>query len=219
MNQESTNRPSIIGIGAGGHCKVVMEIIRLMGMWNVVGLLDSDKSRLGETVSGNLICGTDELAADFYNNGVRLAFIGIGSIGPTQVRQNVLSHLLTIGFELPVLLHPSASVAFDTQIGRGTCVMPLAIVNPGTMIGECAIINSGAIVEHDCEISSFAHISPGAVLGGSVKVGQGSHIGIGSVVRQGIRIGSNAVIGAGAVVVKDVEDHTTVTGVPASARS
>jgi sugar O-acyltransferase (sialic acid O-acetyltransferase NeuD family) len=210
--------PSILGIGAGGHCKVIIEIIRRAGTWKIAGLLDADCSRKGECISGIEILGNDDLASALSNQGIRAAFIGIGSVRATQPRRKVFAFLLDLGFELPVLTHSSASVAFDTEIGMGTCIMPGAIVNPGACIGECAIINSGSIIEHDCEISSFAHVSPGAVLGGSVFVGEGSHVGIGAVIRQGIRIGKNAVIGAGAVVVKDVPDNTTVTGVPATAR-
>jgi sugar O-acyltransferase (sialic acid O-acetyltransferase NeuD family) len=210
--------PFILGIGAGGHCKVVMEIIRRTGSWQIAGLLDSDASRIGESVSGIPILGGDDLASALFNQGIHGAFIGIGSIGSVQPRRNAFAFLSNLGFELPVLIHPSASVGFDTSIGSGTCIMPGAIINPGASIGECAIINSGSIIEHDCHISSFAHISPGAVLGGSVFVGEASHVGIGAVIRQGIRIGKNAVIGAGAVVVKDVPDDTTVTGVPATAR-
>jgi UDP-perosamine 4-acetyltransferase len=210
--------PSILGIGAGGHCKVVMEIIRRMGHWTVAGLLDSDPSRNGEIVGGVPILGTDALAGELFQSGIRAAFIGIGSVGSTQPRRKVFALLRNLGFELPFLVHPSASVAYDTPIGMGTCIMPGAIVNPDAWIGECAIINSGSIIEHDCHISDFAHVSPGAVLGGSVFVGEGSHIGIGSIIRQGIRIGTNAMIGAGAVVVKDVDDGATVMGVPAIPR-
>ncbi len=217
---KSSDNPSlsIIGIGAGGHSKVLIEILRRMGTWEIVGLLDADESRRGQTVSGVPILGGDDLVRSLRNDGVVAAFIGIGSVGSTELRRKALDLLQGAGFELPSLVHPFAAVAADAVIGRGACIMPGVIINPGTRIGDCAIINSSAVIEHDCTIAAFAHISPGAILGGNVHVGEGAHIGIGAVVRQGIRIGANAMVGAGAVVVKDVTDAAIVTGIPASPR-
>ena len=211
----SNNLPAILGIGAGGHCKVIMEIIRRAGSWEIAGLLDSDPTRNGERINGIQILGSDDLASSLFKNGIHAAFIGIGSMGATQSRRIVFAHLRNLGFELPVLTHPSALIGFDVTIGKATCIMPGAILNPGARIGECAIINSGSLVEHDCHVGDFAHVSPGAVLGGGVHIGEGSHVGIGATVRQAIHIGRNAIVGAGAVVVKDVADGSTVVGVPA----
>jgi UDP-perosamine 4-acetyltransferase len=219
MSPKSQSLRPILGFGSGGHCKVVIEIIRRLGVWEISGLLDTDESRAGEIVGGVPVLGNDDMAAKLFAKGIRTAFVGIGSIGSTESRRNVFSILRGLGFELPVLVHPSASVAFDTMIGPGTCLMPGVIVNPGACIGESAILNSGSIIEHDCRISSFVHISPGATLGGDVHVGDGTHVGIGAVIRQGIQIGKNAIIGAGAVVVKDVEDGATVIGQAAVPRS
>ena len=208
----------MVGIGAGGHCRVLLEILRLMASWQVIGLLERDLSRAGKRVDGIPILGDDMMAESVFQQGVRAAFIGIGSVGNSTPREKVYHSLIALGFDLPVLIHPSSSVALVTSIESGTCIMPGAIINPGSHIGTCAIVNSGAIIEHDCEISDFTHIAPRAVLGGSVIVGPHAHIGIGAIVRPGIKIGANAMIGAGAVVVKDVKAGTTVFGVPAAPR-
>ncbi len=213
--KSGTKFPAILGIGAGGHARVLIEILQQTGEWEIAGLLDADESKTGQNTSGILILGTDDTIPELFQRGIRAAFIGIGSIGSSILRRKIFALLLEHGFELPVIQHPSAIIASDVTIGRGTCIMPGAIINPATSIGECAIINSGAIIEHDCQISSFAHISPGALLSGNVHVGEGAHIGIGAIVRQGIYIGENAMVGAGAVVVKNVAAGSTVMGIPA----
>lgn len=216
MSPSQQKLPPIIGIGAGGHAKVIIEILLQSGQWEIAGLLDADETKTGQTFSGVPILGTDVLIPELFQKGIHAAFVGIGSVGAVSPRRKAFDILLDHGFELPALRHPSATVASDVTLGKATCIMPGAIINPGASIGECVIVNLGAIIEHDCHISDFAHISPGALLGGDVFVGQGAHIGIGAVIRQGIRIGENAMVGAGAVVVKDVEAGTTVIGVPAA---
>jgi sugar O-acyltransferase (sialic acid O-acetyltransferase NeuD family) len=207
--------PEIIGIGAGGHARVLVDLIRLTGKWTVHGLLDQDPARNGTKLDDVPVLGDDSLAEPLLESGIRHAFLGVGCIGDCRVRQEIIRRLTALGYHFPVLLHPQAIVAGRVLIGPASCAMAGAIINPGTSVGTAAIINSGAIIEHDCHIGDHAHISPGAILGGGVTVGESSHVGIGAVVRQGIHIGSNALIGAGAVVVKDVADGTKVMGVPA----
>ena len=70
------------------------------------------------------------------------------------------------------IVHPSAQIAFNAAIGKGTVVMACAVANASSVIGEHCIINTGAIVEHDNVIENYTHISPGAKLGGTVHIGE-----------------------------------------------
>jgi maltose O-acetyltransferase len=48
-----------------------------------------------------------------------------------------------------------------------------------------------------------------------VTVGENTFIGAGATILPGITIGQDAVVGAGSVVTKDVQEKTTVIGIPA----
>jgi sugar O-acyltransferase (sialic acid O-acetyltransferase NeuD family) len=204
-----------IGIGAGGHAKVVVEIIHLVGKYQIAGLLDSDERKLGSLVCGVKVLGDDSLLPQLFSKGMRHAFMSLGSLGSGQLRKELYEHARTLGFEMISAVHPQAVVSRFARLGIGSTIMASAIINPGTMIGENVIINSGAIVDHDCVIGDHVHVASGACLSGGVIVGGGSHIGAGAVVRQGISIGENSIVGAGAVVVRNVPDNVTVVGVPA----
>lgn len=112
------------------------------------------------------------------------------------------------------IVHPSAQIAFNAEIGKGTAVMANAVVNVCATVGEHCIINTGAIVEHDNVIENYAHISPNVALGGTVRIGALSHIGIGATVKNNTDICSGCTIGAGAVVVKNIQEPGTYVGVP-----
>ncbi len=86
---------------------------------------------------------------------------------------------------------------------------------PNTRIGKHVIIHSGSVIEHDNVLDGFVNVAPRVSTAGNVKIGKASYIYTGAVVIPKITIGKNAVIGAGAVVLKDVEDNSTVVGVPA----
>jgi sugar O-acyltransferase (sialic acid O-acetyltransferase NeuD family) len=205
----------IVGIGAGGHSRVIIDIFRLAGVFEVVGLVDPDQELWGTSVDGIRVVGNDLQLPELYSRGTIRAFNGVGSSGSSEARRRIFEFASGIGFEFPQAIHPSAVIAASSDLGNGVAVMANAAVNPGTLIGSNVIINTGAIVEHDCIVGDHAHVSVGSRLGGRVRVGEGSHIGIGASVREGISIGRNSIVGAGAAVVDDVPDNVVVAGVPA----
>ncbi|MCR4718065.1 MAG: acetyltransferase [Firmicutes bacterium] len=187
---------NVIIIGAGGHGKVIADIVTASGD-NFLGFLDDDESKktLGK------IADYEKYAGTFF-------VIGIGN---PKIREKI-SKLPCRWYKA---VHPSAVISPSAKIGQGTVVMPNAVINADAQIGSHAIINTSAAVEHDNEIGDFAHISVGAKLGGTVKIGKSTHIGIGASVRNNITVCEECIIGAGAVVVKNIEKPGIYKGIPA----
>jgi len=216
FHEESAGaRTRVVGIGAGGHAKVVIDILRQMGGYEIVTLVDCDRNLWESEVSGIRVFGDDNYLPELYAQGVRDTFIGVGTVGDSQSRTRVYELARRYGFRIVSAIHPTAVVAASAKIGDGPTIMANAIVNPGANLGDNVIVNTRAVVEHDCVIGDHVHIATGAVLSGMVTVGRGAHIGAGATVRQGLTIGEGAIVGAGAVVVRDVPTGTTVVGVPA----
>jgi sugar O-acyltransferase (sialic acid O-acetyltransferase NeuD family) len=222
----STPRPSgwcgnlsdalrIVGLGAGGHAKAVLEIIAAVGGYDVVGLLDPRRELEGTRVGGTTVIGDDSLLRRQYDAGVRHAFIGLGGSGDTRPRRRLYELAVEEGFELVSLTHPTAAVSPSATIGSGATLLPLSAVQAGSFLDEDVIVNTGAIVEHDCHVGSHVHVASNATVASGVTLGVGVHVGAGATIRQGVRIGSGAVVGAGAVVVRDVDPLVVVAGVPA----
>ena len=191
----------LIIIGASGHGKVVADIAVLNGYKDIVFLDDDDsvKECAGWPVIGKSTEATDcELFVAVGNSETRKRLIGFYA-----------------GRKIPVLIHPSAIVAKDVEIGAGSVVMAGAVINPGAQIGKGCIINTSSSVDHDCLVEDFCHVSVGAHLSGTVSVGTGTWIGTGAIVSNNIKICGGCMIGAGAVVIKDINEPGTYVGVPA----
>lgn len=203
---------SILLLGGGGHCKSVLDSLK--AKYDRIGLVVNE---LSETHSVPVV-GSDEDLRRLYDEGWNAAFICVGSVGNTTVRERVFDALREIGFELPCVIDDSAIIADDVKIADGCFIGKRAVVNAGSYIDTCAIINSGAIVEHDCKVGKFCHIAPGAVLCGNVSIGAYTHIGAGSAIKQGVRIGDRSVIGLGSAVTHDFGDGVTAFGNPAKER-
>lgn len=196
----------VIVIGAGGHGKVIADIVRSSGD-TVLGFLDDSPNR-PESVCGIPVLGGAE---DYVNYPEARFVIAIGNGG---VRQQVAERLA--GVRWYTAIHPAATVSpMGTNIGEGTVIMAGAVVNPGASIGRHCIINTKASVDHDNQIGDYTHISVGATLAGTVTVGRTVWVGAGAVVSNNLSICDGCMIGAGTVVVRSIEESGTYVGVPA----
>lgn len=197
-------------VGAGGHARVVLSILRADPQVTVVGVVAPS---LG-SIRGLPLLGDDDDLASLPGQGIEAAFVAVGDNGR---RMDLFGRCLNLGFEMLNALHPAAVIDLSVHLGRGVVVMPGAVINCDTVIGDAAIINTSASVDHDCVIGPGSHVGPGAHLSGYVVVGAGVLVGIGSAVGLGepITIGDGAVIGAGAAAIRNVPGGVTVVGVPA----
>ncbi len=196
---------SVILVGAGGHARVIADILACQGV-GLLGFLDDNPvasigllPRLGAVED-----------AEKFSHQARFVL----SIGSNHLRQRIGEEMANrLCFATAV--HPKAVIAKDVRIGEGTVIMAGAVVNPGTIIGRHCIVNTASSIDHDCVLEDYVHVSPGATIAGTVHIGSCSWIGAGSVVINNKQICSGVVIGAGAVVISDISSSGTYVGVPA----
>lgn len=202
----------VMVVGAGGHAKVVIDVLRAAGH-EVAALFDDDASRHGQVFRGVPVVGG---AADVvaYAAAARLTHF-IVAIGHNGARLGIGRRLEAAGLEGLAVAHPSAVVGPGVVLGPGTVVMPGACLNADARIGAHGIVNTGARVDHDCVVGDGVHLAPGVVLCGNVRVGEQAFVGAGTTVIPGMVIGARASVGAAAAVVRPVADDSKVRGVPA----
>lgn len=201
-------KENLIVIGASGHGKVVADIAIKMKKWKRVMFLDDDetiRSSAAFEIIGNVSNALEySKTADFFV-----------AIGKNCIREKIQEKLQTEGVTIATLIHPSAIIGTDVQIGVGSVVMAGVVINSSSQIGKGCIINTKSSLDHDNTICDYAHISPGVSLAGTVSIGKNTWLGIGSVVINNISICSDCIIGAGSVVVKDITEPGTYIGIPA----
>lgn len=204
-----TGNRKLAVIGAGGHGKVVAELAAALGTYGEIVFLDD---RAQGSVNGFPVIGTtllleNSLSPEQFDIAV--------AVGNNRIRRQIAEKAAALGFALPILIHPDATVSPSATVGQGSVIMAKAVVQADSVLKDGVIVNTAATVDHDCLLDAFVHISPGVHLSGNTRIGEESWIGTGACSRQQIRIGSGATIGAGAVVVRDVSDGMTVAGNPA----
>ena len=200
----------VIIIGAGGHARVIADIIKKSGD-EIVGFLDDNADIQGKTIfDGKIVLGdTSEESVKKYSDCYFI--IGIGSNRVRKIISEKYSNL-----KWYTAIHPNAIIGSNVEIGEGTVLMAGTVINIGTKIGKHCIVNTCSSLDHDNLIEDFVHISPGAHLAGTVKVMKCTWICTGVTVINNITIEKNNIIGAGSVVIKDITtENGTYVGVPA----
>jgi sugar O-acyltransferase (sialic acid O-acetyltransferase NeuD family) len=209
----------ILLLGAGGHCKSVLDSLLQSEEYESIGLIDKITKasyivREFKASRGVRYLGDDNDLPRLFTEGYTDAFVALGSIGDSSLRNKLYAIIRNIGFQVPNIVDSSAAVSPYATLGEGVYIGKNAVVNSDSIIGNCAIINTSAVVEHECSVGDFVHVAPGSIVCGNVTIGWGTHIGAGSVIRQGVRIGSETMIGMGSIVLKDIGDYRTAYGNP-----
>lgn len=193
----------LVVIGASGHGKVAADIAVKCGYEEIV-FLDDDETV--KTCGRYAVMGKSEAVREIMGHVV----VAIGNPAIRRKMQKSIEEE-----RLAILVHPSAVIAEDVEIGKGSVVMAGAVINPGSVIGKGCIINTCASVDHDCKLGDYVHVAVGAHLAGSVEIGERTWVGAGAVINNNVAICEGCMIGAGAVVINDIEEAGTYVGVPA----
>lgn len=187
--------------GAGGHCYAVMALINSLGTHKPTLLLDDQPTNI-------LIDGLPVADRKHTLDTNEIACITIGN----NVHRKRISEILNKQF--PSFIHKSV-ICYNPVIGKGTVVLPGAVIDADVSLGDFCIVNLNATLSHNVRVENYCHIAINAAVAGGVHIGEGTLIGASSVVIPNVKIGKWVTVGAGAVVTKDVPDYAIVYGNPA----
>ena len=185
---------NIIIFGAGGHSLVIIDLIKELKEYTIIGIYDDNKEGgfdgipiLGK-IDSNIIKKADEY------------IIGIGD---DRIRKKIYEQFYNLPWA--TLVHPRSIVSKNTKINEGSVILAGAIIQAGVSIGKHCIINTNSNIDHESIINSFSSICPGVTICGNVNIGELTFIGANSTIIQRITVGTNCVIGAGTVIIKKLQ--------------
>ena len=207
------DKKKIILIGGGGHCKSCIDVIESNNMFDIVGIVEKTKDKIGGKVLGYPIIGCDN-DLKMLRKEFKYAHITVGHIKSNQARRKVFNLVDSFQYELPVIIAASAIVSKYSRIARGSIVMHHSIINANSIIGENCIVNSKALIEHDSIIGDHCHIATDATLNGNVVIGDNCFIGSNSTILNDINIIDNVIVGASSLIRENINNKGTYVGLP-----
>jgi sugar O-acyltransferase (sialic acid O-acetyltransferase NeuD family) len=202
----------IIIIGSGGHSRSVISIAKKANKWKKLSIIDIQYNGNIETILSIPVVGGMEFL-DTANVNITDVFIAIGD---NFLRRDMISLVLTKGFEIPNLIHANAILDHDVILGYGNFIGSGANLGPDVKVGNGNIVNTLANLDHESKIGNYNQLAPSSVLCGRSVIGDLTWLGANSTIIDSLEIASETIIGAGAVVIHNIENPgMTFAGVPA----
>ena len=180
----------VLIIGAGGHAKVIADIVQ-KSEDIVVGFLDDNANRIGESFFGSEILGT---VSDYKKYAPDTYFII--ALGNNTLRKELSKEICGRWY---TAIHPSAIIGKGVDLGEGSFIGAGVIINADATVGKHTIINTCSVIEHDCTVEDYAHLAPHTTMCGGSSVGELSLIGAGAVLTNGSRVGIGTILEAGTI--------------------
>ena len=185
-SKENNSQPLILILGAGGHCRSLIDVIELENRFKIVGIIDNEL-RIGDKVLEYEVIGNDNDLVNLRKK-YKYAIIGVGQIRTAKIRIKLFNLLKSLKFVLPVIISPRAYVSKYAFIDEGSVIMHDVLVNVNVKIGKNCIINTKALIEHDVIIEDNSHISTGAIVNGGTIVKKNTFFGSNAVSKEYIEI-------------------------------
>lgn len=182
----------LLVVGAGGHGRSVAESVLLSARFKLAGFVDDSWQTLPVIWGYPLLGGMDSLAS------LRpLADVAIVAIGNNVLRRQLQENLISLGFELATVIHPTALVSPSAVIGSGCAVMAGAIVGTEARLGSGVIVNCGAIVDHHCVVEDYGHLGVNAAMAGGAMLGSAAWMQAGALLGYGVNVSPGTVLKPG----------------------
>lgn len=165
-------RMNLLILGAGSQGPVVREIAQAIGIFEEIAFLDDNPHN---RLAIGPLSDIGKLANRFP--------VATASFGDGLLRQQQMDALESLGYIVPTLIHPSATISPSATVARSVVIEARSIVSAGTVLGRGALVSSASVIEAGADIGAFSHIGSSVTVAKNAKVQAYLRVPSGTVVR------------------------------------
>ena len=137
------------------------------------------------------------------------------AIGTPHIKQRYCALMEQKGANFATLIHPSAVIGHDVQIGEGSILGPFTQLSCDIRLGRHVAFGTHSNTAHDTRIGDFSQISGSCEINGHAILEEGVFLGSHATILPRARVGAWAYVGAASVVLRRVAPGVKVFGNPA----
>ncbi len=206
---------NLVIIGARGWGREVLGIVRLLpeyqcGELKVKGFLD-DKADVLEGLRGDF----PPIISSVEDYKPQADDVFICALGDCTYRRKYVEMILAKGGKFISVIHPTASVFPNAQIGQGVIISSMARVSDNVTIGDFTTVHGFVTLGHDATIGAYNSIESYCFFGGYSQTGENTTMHVRSAIIPHKRVGNNCSVGFGSVVMRNFGDNLHLFGNPA----
>ena len=135
---------NLLILGAGSHGLDVYEIARSLRIFNKIDFLDDDPEK--------------DRSIGPWDKSVELKdeyTLAVVAVGDEDIRREWTLKLGIMGYIMPTLIHPTAFIPEETDIGTGSVICARATIGTSVRIGRGCIVTSGSNVPRRTRIPDW----------------------------------------------------------------
>lgn len=204
----------IYALGVGHNTPVFIDLAESCG-FEVCGLYHYNSERTGKQDHGfNIIGSFNDLFSKNDLKGMNFLL----TMGDNQIRATLSEKIMSMGGNVPTLIHPSAVISRFASISPiGVYIYAFTLVQANSTIGNNTVLLSHVNISHNSSIGNSCFIAGGTIIGAYTNVCDEVFIGQGAISISGKvkEIGHKAYVGARSLITKDIPPHAIVMGQPA----
>lgn len=206
-----TNYRKLCIVGAGGFGREVLSSFKnsylLTGekIENEVVFLDDDLALTNKKIMGVPVIQSSDFIPSKYKVVI--------AIGDPNVRKRIVESLPNNTY-YTTLIHPSAIIMDECEIGEGSIITAGCILTCNIKIGKHSHLNLYTTVGHDCKIGDYFTTAPATNISGNCEIGDKVYFGTNVSIKQDIQICNDTIIGMGGVVIKSITESGVYIGNP-----
>lgn len=204
---------NLIIIGAGGMGREIYDLATRCDGYNkeyvIKGFLDEWDEALDNFDGYPPIFGTTQ---DYV---VDPDDIFICSLGDVELKKKCVELILDKGGDFLTLIHPTASIGYNSKIGRGCIVLKNAYVGADCVVDDFVLVQISAVVGHDVKVGRYSRLDCNTLCVGGTEIKEEVTIHTSAVINHKVVVERKAQVGACSFVIRRVKEGTTVLGNPA----
>lgn len=188
---------------------MVQDCIADGAKWRFKGFVDDRVNILDDFPhDGEMLGGVDQYSPASND-------LVIPALGNPTIRKKYVDELLSKGSVFGSMVHPSAYVGKNVEIGIGSVVTQRVILTAGLEIGNFVNVGVLTTLSHGNKVGDFSQFAGYCCITGEVKIGSFVECGCQVSVVPHLTIGDHAQLCTGSVVLRNVKPYEKVLGNPA----